>query len=641
MRILKTFLLVMGWLWLTISLEGKEKKYPVSEIPKDLLENADAVVRYDKRVFSVVEVHDINSGTYTRTYAVTIGNEQAQYFGYFVNTYFGKSGLQQFSGTVYNARGEEIDKIKKSDLEDRSRFDGFSIYSDSRYESATYSHHEYPYTIEYEFTEKYDGMMFYPSWRPQWSTKLAVQHADFQVIVPKNMGLRYKELNLSNPAEIKAVENTQEFSWSLESLQAILSDEVGPNWKDLSPTVILGPNEFEFEGYAGNMSSWEEFGKWQQLVNKELGEVSSETKAILKELVSDAKDDKDRVRKVYQYLQQNTRYVSVQLGIGGWQPFPPSYVEENGYGDCKALSFFTKSMLKSVGIGSLYTLVKAGPEREKIYTDFPSDQFNHVFLCVPLASDTVWLECTNQSNPFGYLGTFTSDRPVLLITEDGGKLVRTPVLTSEQNQKITSALVTVDEQGNAQAQLTTRYRGLFSEGIRQKVLPMGVEDQKKWLYKNLNLPSFQIDNIDYLSSGEESPEVTQSLDIFVRKKASVSGKRLFLQPSLLNQITQVPDLIEDRQTDIVIKYNRIWNDTIVYSLPERFHPEYIPDGVALESPFGSYSVDFVQEAGQIKYIRHLDFKRGKYSPDLYDEYRSFYQEIVKADKMKIVMKNAT
>ena len=616
----------------------KEKKYPVADIPKELLLDALAVVRLDEQLF---EVYDINSGIHNRKLVITILNEQAQEYGYFVNSYFGKSGLVQFSGTVYDAFGNEVDKIRKSDLEDRSSFDGFSIYSDSRYESITYSRQQYPYTVEYEFSEKYDGMMFYPGWNVQWGTKLSVEKATYKVLVPKSMGLRYKEINIPSSVKIEEMNGQILHSWSIGQLSPIVADASGPNWVDLTPKVIVGPNSFEFEGYSGDMSSWESFGRWQQLVNQDLGGISQEQQVAVQALVDNAKDKRDIVRKVYHYLQQNTRYVSVQLGIGGWQPFAPTYVEANGYGDCKALSYYTKAMLEAVGIESIYTLVHAGRKKKRIYTDFPSDQFNHVFLCVPMEQDTVWLECTSQTNPFGYLGTFTSDRPVLLITDDGGKLVRTPTLSKEQNQKSTTATAVIDLEGNAKVELSTKYRGYFFERINQRVIPLGPEDQKKWLYNNLELPSFKIDRMSFETSGEETPQITQSLEVTVRKKASVSGKRLFLQPNLLNQVSYVPKAMDDRKTNIVIDYNRVWSDTVNYILPELFHPEYLPEGISVESSFGKYQVDIIQEQNTIKYIRRLELTKGDYLPELYDEYREFFERIVKADKAKIVLKNTT
>jgi hypothetical protein len=75
------------------------------------------------------------------------------------------------------------------------------------------------------------------------------------------------------------------------------------------------------------------------------------------DLVKGFDDPVEKVRTLYNYMQQRTRYVSIQVGIGGWQPFLASVVDEKGYGDCKALAHYMKSILDAVGIRSVYTLV--------------------------------------------------------------------------------------------------------------------------------------------------------------------------------------------------------------------------------------------------------------------------------------------
>ena len=133
----------------------------------------------------------------------------------------------------------------------------------------------------------------------------------------------------------------------------------------------------------------------------------------------------------YEYVQSKTRYVSIQEGIGGLQPFPASIVDKYGYGDCKALSNYTVALLQEVGVKSFYTKIRAGEGEPDLLLDFPAQQTNHVVVAIPNDKDTIWLECTSQTNPFGYTGSFTGDRYALMITEEGGKIARTPSFSAK------------------------------------------------------------------------------------------------------------------------------------------------------------------------------------------------------------------
>ena len=173
-----------------------------------------------------------------------------------------------------------------------------------------------------------------------------------------------------------------------------------------TPTVILAPTEFSYYGTDGDLSTWKSYGNWICQLIEDKMELPEERIHFLEELVATQNDTLSKVKAIYKYLQEETRYVSVQLGIGGFEPLSAQKVDEVKYGDCKALVNYMRAMLNAVGINSYYTLINAGRSAKKIIPEFPSQDFNHVILCVPVSNDTVFLECTDQFSPFGFFRQF-------------------------------------------------------------------------------------------------------------------------------------------------------------------------------------------------------------------------------------------
>ena len=154
------------------------------------------------------------------------------------------------------------------------------------------------------------------------------------------------------------------------------------------------------------MHTWEDFSNWIWQLNQGRDVLSLTTTAKVQEMVKDLPDDRAKVKRLYAYLQERTRYFNVALGIGGLQPVDANVVDEVGYGDCKGLSNYMKALLKAAGIKSYYALVNSGGDFPQLIQDFPSHQFDHAILCVPMEKDTIWLECTSQTIPFGVFRRF-------------------------------------------------------------------------------------------------------------------------------------------------------------------------------------------------------------------------------------------
>ncbi len=631
-------LLATGLLLGASTLRASDGVYPVSKIAPELKEKAHAVVRMHQTTFTV---KNLGEATTKVRYAVTLLNEHAKSHASLEVHYNKQLGhVNYIEGTLYDADGKAVERIKRSDIVDVSAVSDFSLFEDSRVKAARFKHTLYPCTVEFEYEETTNNLLFYPLWFPQEGLNVAVESASFQVLMPVGMDLRYAQKNLGNAkAQISTTPAGRSYTWEVKNVPALEKEPFSPSYSEWLPVVYTGPADFEMGGIKGNMNTWEGLGKWDYELNANRDVLPEEARQKVMQLTAGTKDPVEKVRKVYEYLQSRTRYVSIQLGVGGWQTFEAKTVADKGYGDCKALTNYTKAMLKAAGIEAYAALVMAGEDAPPTPADFPSSHFNHVILCVPLPKDTVWLECTSQTNPFSYLGSFTGDRYALLATPAGGKLVKTPVYKATDNLQQRRIEVTLDANGDGVAQATSVYTGLQQDDISPAIHQLSPEDQKKWLYKRIRIPSFEISTFSLTQEKSRIPVVTEKLTLNVRKCASKSGTRVFLSPNLMSAWSQTPPPVENRRTEVVWEMDFIDTDTVVYHLPQGFGIEFVPEKVEFSSRFGTYTANVTATNDLITYTRRVSMNKGKFPASTYPELVDFYRKVVKADKMQVVFVN--
>jgi hypothetical protein len=610
-----------------------QAKAEVPNIPDRLSEEANVVIRSEETVFTV---NSISSGTTLYKVTITILNENGNHRAKLYVGYDKLQKVNRLTGTSYDSSGKKIKTLKSKDISDISAISDFSLFEDNRVKIANLTHTVYPYTVEFEYELVSNNMMFYPRFLPQDEERLSVEKASYEVRVPLGTKLRYHESNMPQPAKKSATATHEVYSWQVQNLKPVETEPYGPGLEELVPLVRAAPTDFEVEGYKGNMESWKNYGLWMEQLNKGRDVLPEATKQKLKQLTANAKTPEEKVRIIYDYLQGKTRYVSIQLGIGGWQPFEASFVDSKGYGDCKALTNYTQAMLKAVGITSHHALIRAGDGVADIRTDFPSSQFNHVVLAVPMPRDTLWLECTSQTEAAGYSGSFTGGRHALLVTPEGGKLVKTPDYIAPDNAQIRHINVKLDEKGSGSASVKSRYTGLQQESRDRVIHNLQPDEQRKWLYQQVKVPSFEISKHAFSQQKDRLPSVTEQLELNVRQCATISGKRMFVSPNLMSKWTYVPNQKEKRLTDVVRNMAFLDVDTVEFELPAGYAVEYLPQEVVHTSAFGEYKASVKVDGQRVIYMRSMQMGKGRYSPDTYIKLVEFLNNVIKADGQQVV-----
>jgi hypothetical protein len=400
------------------------------------------------------------------------------------------------------------------------------------------------------------------------------------------------------------------------------------------PVVYGTPLAFSRHGYPGSFESWKTYGQWINTLNAGRDELDAEYAEKARAVVKGINNPKEKIRQLYAYMQSHTRYFSIAYGIGGNQPMPANEVAEKGYGDCKALSNYMKSLLKAVGIPSYYTLVKAGMN-QYMQPDFPSDQFNHAILCVPNNQDTVWLECTNQTMPFNYLGSFTCDRDVLLITPEGGKLARTPRYGADFNRSKSIANIELAGSGDVEVNLKLEQKGLLYDELFA-VSQAKKSDLHDWLSELLDNKGLEVQSDSFLTDSKaQTPSITARFTFKTRNFASRSSNRLFVAPAL---ITGMSYLQED-PGDISVTMGYNVTDSSRIELPIGYTVEYMPENKSYTTQFGRYSRTMSQDRKYLYFIRTYQIQQSDYPGDTYDDFQRFINDIASDDRDMVILKS--
>lgn len=354
--------------------------------------------------------------------------------------------ISSLSAWIENMDGSKIKSLKKSDVVDKSAISDISLYEDHFVKEFELKHNSNPYRVVYTFKTSMEDYMTIASWSPVIDHTIPTNNAKLTVILPKE--LHYTKL-AENIAESKI--DTSKSSVILEwrtSYKKPVKNEIFSQPQKEIPTVLISPEIFKY-GVQGSMKTWESFSNWEYRLIKGLDILPDNEKFTISTLINGLTDKREIVKTLYHYLQDHTRYINVSIGIGGYKPYPASYVAEKKYGDCKALSNYMKALLNIAGIESYYCNVYASDQPLPLNRNFPSPQFNHAILAIPLERDTIWLDNTSGTCPFGYLGTFTQNREALLIKENGGLIVKTPLMKKEDTHTSFKLLFDIGIEGQA------------------------------------------------------------------------------------------------------------------------------------------------------------------------------------------------
>jgi hypothetical protein len=608
-----------------------QKAYKYSDIPEDLIRNANAVVRNNEVVF---ELKSISRAVMKVKYAITVLNNNAIKKSEF-NEFYGKfEDIHNVDWELYDKDGNQLKNRSNIKLEDYSAISGYSLFEDHRVKHVDPKYRITPFTIEYTYEISFDGLLSYPDWEVIDDYNVSVEKSSFTFVVPEGMDFRYLEKNVSSKCTVTKIKGGNRYAWEAGNMPAIRKESFGKPLTSFTPVVYTAPFTFEIDNYKGSCETWSQFSEWIERLGagRDVLEKGSNEKVAAE--ISGLKSDREKAEALYMYMQKKVRYVSLQEGIGGWQTIDAATIDRLSYGDCKALTNYMRALLKVAGIKSFYTLAYAGEEVPDIIAEFPSNQFNHVLLMVPFSNDTLWLECTNQHIPPGYIGKFTDDREVLPTGEGGGQLIRTKAYKPEDNLLDRKSTVSIDVNGNASSTISSSYNGIFYDE-NYRIFLLDNTDRKQYIQSKIPINNFTITDFRYSENRSAVPCIVEEVSLSIPGYCSNSGTRMLFNPNLITRFGSLPERTSMRRSDILIKRPYIQSDTITIDLPVSYNVDNVPKNQEIKSEFGEYETMITVMGHRITYIRKFRLFKGEYPASRYDEFVDFCENVTIMDERKI------
>ncbi|RYZ19863.1 MAG: DUF3857 domain-containing protein [Chitinophagaceae bacterium] len=631
---MKRILLLPVLAALSVAAHAGDDRYAVANIPAKLLTNAHAVKRTEEIRFEVTAPGDARQ---VRHWVVTVLDESGRDAAQFVEQYNKLWKVTDVTGALYDAQGKLQRRLKPKEVGDQSAVGDISLMDDSRVRFHHFDYPTYPYTVEYEVVIQYSTTIFLPHWVPQDDEHLSVQKSTLTLATPPGFNYRYKAFQY-NGEPLTTASRFVERTWTAQDLPAFEAPYAGPLWHEMTPAVFFGGQNFTYGPYNGSAESWDSFGRFIATLNQGRDELPPALKQKVHTLTDGISDPREKVRRLYSFLQQNTRYISIQMGVGGMQTFEARFVADKGYGDCKALSNYMYSLLKEAGVPSCYAVIHAGEKARdrNLIEEVPYSQFNHAILCVPLPKDSIWLECTSQLTPPGYMGSFTGNRKALLVTPEGGRVVATPHYTFADNLQQRHAKGSIDANGDLSVQVSTLFRAEQQDDMAMLVQSLSREKVKRYLDENLGLPTYEVVDFHYEPQAGILPELRERLDLVLPGFLATGGKRLFVAPNFLNRSRTQFEEEEERKFPIYLRQSYTDIDSVDLTIPDGFEVEAMPKAVQLRTAYGNYSTEYSVKGNQLHYVRRRECWPANFPASEWEQVRTFYNSIYKADRASIV-----
>ena len=445
--------------------------------------------------------------------------------------------------------------------------------------------------------------------------------------VPAGVEPRITERNLEFSARVHERDGRSTWTWATADVSEYRPEAFSPDTNSVQTYIV-----------ASLPLTWSGIAQWYHSLSHDRYTLGPAERAKLDEVVGGATTRLDTIRAVHRWVAQDIRYVSVSLGIGGYQPRLPAETIATGFGDCKDKTTLFIGALRTLGISADPVLLNRSASL--VRPEHPSiRQFNHLIAAVREGTSTTFTDLTSAWTPYGELPLSEQGGFAVIVRGDGrAEEVRLPKIAPDARRIAYRIEGVLGEDGLLTGVLEETSTGPGFESRRSLFgAPLDSARRAGVMRALLGIiPGATGDSIHGFDGRDLYAPVHYRL-IFSggRVAAQTGGLFLFTFPfgvlPASNRIRALEAMPERRTSINAEEVLRSPPPTTLVvdmrvTLPEGWRAR-VPDDVFVRSDFGTYSTEYSQEGRVLRILRTEISAVGIYPPGRFDDVIEFFRAI--------------
>jgi hypothetical protein len=590
----------------------------------------------DCEIISYASCFELNNNKLTETDSVVIqvNNRTGEMYTNITIPYSKDQRISDLNARIEDVSGRVVRTLKNSDITDRSAISDYSLYEDYFVKTFQLKHNTYPYQIIYSYKTICKQFIAIP-WYPVIKYQVPTKQASLTLIIPKDCPINTYTTNIQD-YKVETIDNKILHIWTSSYANPVRDEIYSLPEEKYLPKIIVIPLNFIY-GVEGSAKDWKSFGNWLYRLMQGTDDLPEAEKNKVLQLIKGISDKREIIKILYHYMQDNTRYINVTIDIGGLKPYPASYVSINKYGDCKALTNYLKALLNAAGIPSFYTIVHADLQLPEVSDSIASPHFfNHVILTVPIGNDTVWLENTNNTLPFGYINTSIQNRKALLIEENNSRLIHIPAQSSVDVKVFRKMNIGFNETENTQCQLEFSFKGYDFEKFSSLYSHYNKNEQEKSIQEYIPFANFDLISWELQKINRDTAEIKLISKINLNKVLKSIGPEKYF--NLIPM--QIPSFSApaDRKNSVHLPYPIYLRDSVYYVMPKNYEPKTALENAQISTEYGNYKFSAKFTPSALIVYKSFELFPRTYSPEQYADFYKFLTSVKAIENRKVIIK---